>query len=100
MKRSDNIRCIREYTKKDGTTTYHAEVRRKNAKPFRKTCKTLTEAKNWVRATESAILEGRTPQGTKVNKYTMNDLIEQYKKIHLNRFPSRIKSQIHRKRLM
>ena len=27
MKSSDNIRCIRKYQKKDGSITYHAEVR-------------------------------------------------------------------------
>ena len=69
MKSSDNIRCIRKYQKKDGSSTYHAEVRRKRTKPLRKTCKTLTEAKNWVRATESAILAGRVPQETKAAKY-------------------------------
>ncbi len=95
MKSSDNIRCIRKYQKKDGSFTYHAEVRRKRAKPLRKTCKTLTEAKNWVRATESAILAGRVPQEAKAAKYTLDDLIEQYKKIHLSKFPKRLRSQIH-----
>jgi hypothetical protein len=56
---SDNIRCIRKYPKKDGTYSYQAEVRRKRAKPLRKTCKTLTEAKNWVKTTESAIKNSR-----------------------------------------
>jgi hypothetical protein len=32
MKSSDNVRCIRKYQKKDGSITYHSEVRRKNAK--------------------------------------------------------------------
>lgn len=95
MKRSDNIRCIRKYQKKDGSISFRAEVRRKKATPLRKTCKTLTEAKNWVRATESAILEGRAPPEAKISKYTMNDLIEQYKKTYLINFPKRIRSQIH-----
>ena len=95
MKRSDNIRCIREYKKKDGSITYHAEVRRKRAKTLRKACKTLTEAKNWVRSIESAILEGKLPQETKARKYTVNDLIEQYETIYLSRFPKRIRSQVH-----
>lgn len=94
-KKPDNIRCIRPYAKKDGSYSYHAEVRRKRAKTLRKSCKTLTEAKNWVRATESAILEGRIPQATKSRKYTLNDLIEQYKRVYLSKFPKRIKSQIH-----
>lgn len=88
-------RCVYEYQKKDGTLAYYAEVRRKRAKTLRKKCKTLTEAKNWVRSTESAILEGRIPQETKARKYTVADLIEQYKTIHLSKYPERIKSQIH-----
>ncbi len=95
MASSDNIRCIRKYQKKDGSYSYHAEVRRKRAKPLRKTCKTLTEAKNWIKTTESAILEGRLPQETKARKYTVNDLIEQYETIYLSRFPKRVRSQVH-----
>ena len=49
MKSSDNIRCIRKYQKKDGSIRFHAEVRRKNAKPLRESFRTLTDAKNWVR---------------------------------------------------
>lgn len=94
-KKPDNIRCIRKYQKKDGSYTYHAEVRRKRAKTLRKTCKTLTEAKNWVKTTESAILEGRIPQETKARKYTVTDLIKEYKEIYLNRYPKRIKTQTH-----
>lgn len=81
--------------KKDGSYSYRAEVRRKRAKPLRKTCKTLTEAKNWIKTTESAILEGRLPQETKARKYTVNDLIEQYETIYLSRFPKRVRSQVH-----
>jgi len=94
-KNSDNIRCIRKYLKKDGSFSFHAEVRRKGAKPFRKAFRTLTEAKHWVRSTESSLLEGKLPLENKTRKYTVNDLIEQYKTIYLNRFPSRIRSQSH-----
>lgn len=34
-KSSDNIRCIRKYPKKDGTFSFHAEVRRKGAKSLK-----------------------------------------------------------------
>jgi len=92
-KRSDNIRCIREYTKKDGSVTFHAEVRRKNAKPLRKTHRTLTEAKNWVRKMESAILDGKHVPDNKARKYTLSDLIERYTRLHLSKFPQRLKDQ-------
>lgn len=94
-KSSDSIRCIRKYPKKDGTDSFHAEVRRKGAKPLRQVFDTLTKAKNWVRSTESAILEGKLPQEVKARKYTVKDLIGQYEAIYLSRFPKRVRSQVH-----
>lgn len=93
MKSSNNIRCIRKYEKKDGSVSYHAEVRRKNAKPRRQSFRTLTEAKNWVRKAESNILEGKYIPDNKARKYTLSDLIEQYISMHLSKFPSRLKDQ-------
>ena len=94
MKRSDNIRCIREYKKKDGTITYHAEIRRKNAKSLRDSFPTLTLAKNWVRKTESALLDGKHVPDNKARKYTLTDLIERYVDLHLKKYPRRLKDQI------
>jgi hypothetical protein len=94
MKSSDNIRCIRKYEKKDGSITYHAEVRRKNAKPLRESFRTLTDAKNWVRKMESAILDGKSVLDNKARKYTLSDLIDQYIYIHLCKFPRRLKDQM------
>jgi integrase len=86
-------RCIRKYEKQDGTVTYHAEVRRKNAKPIRGKFLTLTAAKNWVRKTESTLLDGQHVPDNKARKYTLSDLIEQYIRLHLSKFPSRLKDQ-------
>lgn len=93
MKRSDNIRCIREYTKKDGSTIFHAEVRRKNSKPIRDSFTTLTDAKNWVRRTESALLDGKHVPDNKARKHTLSDLIDRYIKLHLAKHPRRFKDQ-------
>jgi integrase len=93
MKNSDNIRCIRKYEKKDGSISYHAEVRRKHAKPLRESFPTLTAAKNWVRKTESSILDGKQVLDNKARKYTVSDLIEQYIRIHLSKYPSRLRDQ-------
>lgn len=93
MKSSDSIRCIRPYTKKDGSVTYHAEVRRKNAKSLRDSFNTLTEAKNWVRKTESAILDGKWVPDNKTRKYTLADLIDKYTRLHLSKHPRRLKDQ-------
>lgn len=93
MKSSDSSRCIRKYQKKDGSFSYHAEIRRKNAKSIRKTCKNLTEAKNWVRSTESSILEGKYVPDNKARKYTLSDLIDKYINTHLRKFPQRLRDQ-------
>jgi integrase len=93
MKSSDNIRCIRKYQKKDGSISYHAEVRRKNAKPLRESFRTLTDAKNWVRKQESSILEGKYMPDNKARKYTLSDLIDQYIRLHLSKFPRRLEDQ-------
>lgn len=92
MKSSDNIRCIRKYEKKDGSITFHAEVRRKNAKPLRESFRTLTDAKNWVRKMESTILDGKHVPDNKARKYTVSDLIDRYTK-HLSEFPHRLQDQ-------
>ncbi len=93
MKSSDNIRCIRKYEKKDGSITFHAEVRRKNAKPLRGSFRTLTDAKNWVRKMESTILDGKHVPDNKARKHTLSELIDQYTRLHLNKFPRRLKDQ-------
>lgn len=121
--RNDNIRCIRKYRKKNGSISYHAEVRRKQATPIRKSFPTLTAAKNWVRITEGRILEGdliesEKKQQYRINelikrhedlnefiqaklkevensrKYTLSDVIDRYQDIYFNQFPEKKKSQI------
>lgn len=95
MKRSDNNRCIRKYQKKDGSITYHAEIRRKHAKPLRKSFRTMTDAKNWVRKMESSILDGKHVPDNKARKHTLSDLIDKYISQHLSKFPRRLKDQCH-----
>jgi hypothetical protein len=79
--------------KKDGTITYHAEVRRKNAKPLRESFRTITEAKNWVRKMESSLLDGKYIPDNKARKHTLADLIDRYINLHLSKFPRRLKDQ-------
>lgn len=92
MKKSDNTRCIRQYQKKDGSIIFHAEVRRANTN-LRDSFRTLTEAKNWVRKVETAILEGKHVLDNKTRKHTLSDLIERYLNTHLKRYPRRLKDQ-------
>lgn len=89
------IRCIRKYKKKDGSFSYHAEVRRRLLPPLRKSFTNLTQAKNWVRATETKLLEGQLPQSEKARKCTLSELLDRYESIQLQQFPERKRSQIH-----
>lgn len=87
-------RCIYEYVKKDGSSSFHAEIRRKDtARPLRKSFENITKARNWVKRMECAILDGREVFDNKAQKRTLADLIEYYIKVHLSKFPSRLKDQ-------
>lgn len=89
-------RCIYQYQKKDGTTAFYVEVRRKGLKkPLTKVEKNISKARQWLKSTEVAIDEGKELPDSKARKRTLNDLIEQYKKIHLSKFPLRLEDQIH-----
>lgn len=89
------IRCIRKYKKKDGSFSYHAEVRRRLLPPLRKSFTNLTQAKNWVRANETKLLEGRFSPSEKAQKYTLSQLLDRYEALQLQQFPERKRSQIH-----
>lgn len=80
--RNENIRCIRKYRKKNGSISYHAEVRRKQATPIRKSFSTLTAAKNWVRTTETRILEGDMIESEKKQQYRINELIKRHESLN------------------
>ncbi|MBR9707261.1 MAG: site-specific integrase [Candidatus Diapherotrites archaeon] len=69
---------IRKRTGKKGTT-YNVEIRMKGASPQRASFTSLTKAKAWVQSTESAIREGRHFTTTEAKKYTVKQLIEEYK---------------------
>lgn len=87
-------RCIYQYQKKNGTTVFYVEVRKKDSKKtLTKVCKTITDARRWLRVTETDIEEGKEIFDSKARKRTLNDLIEEYKRIHLNKFPRRLKDQ-------
>ncbi|HEY2810567.1 MAG TPA: hypothetical protein VGJ00_04160 [Rhabdochlamydiaceae bacterium] len=46
--------AIREAKKKDGSVTYHAEVRLKDYPPQRESFRTRTLAKKWIQDTDIA----------------------------------------------
>ncbi|MBX9744199.1 MAG: hypothetical protein K2X08_03195 [Chlamydiales bacterium] len=62
-------RCIYQYPKKDGTTAFYVEVRRKGLKkPLTKVEPTITKARQWLKATEVAIHEGKDVLDNKARK--------------------------------
>lgn len=69
---------IRKRTRKDGTTSYRADVRLKGHPAERATFKRLTDAKRWAQQTESAIREGRYFKTRESQKHTLADLIDIY----------------------
>jgi hypothetical protein len=69
---------IREHPKKDGSYSYHAEVRIKGAKPERESFRTRTLAKKWIQDTESAIRDGRHFRTAESKKHTVGQLIDRF----------------------
>lgn len=69
---------IKERLAKDGTKRYTAEVRLKGYPPQTATFKRLTDAKQWIQSTESAIREGRHFKTAESKKHTVADLIDRY----------------------
>ncbi len=69
---------IREATKKDGTVSFHAEIRIKGSQPQRASFRTRTLAKKWVQDIESAIRDGRHFLTVESKKHTVAELIDRY----------------------
>ena len=69
---------IREYTKADGTKSYHAEVRLRGHPPQRDNFRTRSLAKQWIQDTESAIRDGRHIKTTEAKRHTLGELIDRF----------------------
>jgi hypothetical protein len=69
---------IREVIKKDGTTSYHAEVRIKGCSPQRDSFRTRTLAKKWIQDIESAVPDGRHFRTSESKRHTVKDLIDRF----------------------
>lgn len=85
--------AIRECKRKDGTISYHAEVRLKGYPPQRDSFRTRTKAKKWIQDTESAIRDGRHFLISEARKHTVKELIEKFITQWLSRHPHRIARQ-------
>ncbi|MCB1136853.1 MAG: site-specific integrase [Chlamydiia bacterium] len=84
---------IRELKKKDGSRSYHAEVRVKGAAPQRATFRNKSLAKKWIQDTESAIRDGRHFRTNEARRRTLGELIERLITKWLPHYPRREKNQ-------
>jgi integrase len=84
---------IREVIRKDGSKTYHAEVRLKGHPPARDSFRTLTKAKKWIQDTESSIRDGRYSQTRESKRHTVGEMIDRFITQWLSRYPQRIQKQ-------
>ena len=72
------LATIRERKTKSGEVRYHVIVRLKGYPPQTATFKRKTDAIDWVRQTEGAILEGRHFKNAEAKKLTFADLVDMY----------------------
>jgi integrase len=84
---------IREYKKKDGSVTYHVEVRLKGKPPQRGAFRTRTLAKKWLQDVSSSIRDGRHFRAVESKKRTVKDLIEKFISQWLVKYPERVVRQ-------
>jgi hypothetical protein len=69
---------IREYTKKGGETSYHAEVRLKGHASQRDSFRTRSLAKKWIQDTEAAIRDGRFLKTRESKRHTVAEMIRRF----------------------
>lgn len=69
---------IRETVKKNGSKTYHVEVRLKGHPSERANFRTLSKAKQWMQDTESAIRDGRHFKMSEAKRHTLAELLDRF----------------------
>lgn len=84
---------IREILKKDGTSSFHVEIRLKGHPSERASFRNKSLAKKWIQDTESAIRDGRHFKTVESKKHTVGEMIEKFIKQWLSKYPHRQKKQ-------
>lgn len=69
---------IRELPKKDGSKSYHAEIRLRGHPVERENFRTRSAAKKWIQDTESAMRDGRHSKVSKAKRHTVGELIDRF----------------------
>lgn len=78
---------IREVPRKDGTTSFHAEVRLRGCQPQRASFRTRTLAKKWIQDVESGIRDGRHFKTVESKRHTVSELIQRFVTQWLPKYP-------------
>ena len=84
---------IRELSRKDGTKSYHAEIRLKGHPTERASFRTLTKAKQWIQKIESDIRDGRHFRTVEAKRHTVGDMINRFISQWLPKYPQRQQKQ-------
>ena len=84
---------IREVIKKDGSKSYHAEVRIRGTAPQRASFRNQSLAKKWIQKTEAAIHDGKYFPDVESKKHTVGEMIDRFIEEWLPKFPKRLSKQ-------
>ena len=80
---------VRKRQTKDGTISYHSQVRLRGYPPQTATFARKTDAALWVQQTEAAIREGRHFKTSEAKRHTVSELIDRYRREVLSGKPER-----------
>lgn len=80
---------IQKRTNAEGETSFHVRIRLRGHPTQTCTFQRLTDARDWVQQTESAIRDGRYFKTAEAKKHTVAEMIERYLKILAQRKPKR-----------
>lgn len=69
---------IRKRRRKDGTFSFHVQVRLKGSPPQTASFSRKTDARRWVQDIESAIRDGRHFKASEAKRHTVAELIDRY----------------------
>ena len=76
----------------DGNTSFHVRIRLRGQPTQTSTFARLTDARDWVQQTETAIREGRYFKTVEAKKHTVAEMIDRYLKVAEQRKPQRAKA--------
>ncbi|GBE29058.1 MAG TPA: site-specific integrase [Bacteroidetes bacterium] len=86
---------IRKRTTRDGSVSYHVQIRKKGFPTETTSFSNLTHAKRWANQTETDMDEGRYFRNTEAKRHTVEEAIDRYLKEVLPRYKDQAKPLVH-----